>query len=50
METWATKKKFSETSFPEKEDFYSNLNMEDIADKDYRQAKNVWEASEIKKT
>ena len=42
-----TEKKFSETSLPEK-DFYSNLNMEDIADADYRQPKKLWEASEIK--
>ena len=27
--------KFNETSLPEKEEFYSNLNMEDIADIDY---------------
>ena len=31
--------KFSETSLPEKEDFYSHLNMEDITDADYRHAK-----------
>ena len=28
--------KFNETSLPEKEDFYSHLNMEDITDADYR--------------
>ena len=38
MSTWA---KFSETSLPEKEDFYSNLYMEDIPDADYMHAKRV---------
>ena len=33
--------KFNETSLPEKEDFYSHLNMEDIADADYARAKEV---------
>ena len=32
-------KKFNETSLPESEDFYSNLNMGDIADASYRHAK-----------
>ena len=27
--------KFSETSLPDKEDFYSHLNLEDITDGDY---------------
>ena len=36
MDDW---KKFSETSLPEKEDFYSHLNMEDITDADYTHAK-----------
>ena len=27
--------KFNETSLPEKEEFYSNLNMEDVTDADY---------------
>ena len=27
--------KFNETSLPQKEDFYSHLNMEDITDVDY---------------
>ena len=31
--------KFNETSLPEKEDFYSHLNMEDITDADYVYAK-----------
>ena len=37
-DTW---EKFSEISLPSKEDFYSNLNMEDISDIDYRHANNV---------
>ena len=28
-------KKFNETLLPEKEEFYRNLNMEDITDADY---------------
>ena len=33
--------KFNETSLPDKEAFYSNLNMEDITDVNHRQAKRV---------
>ena len=36
-DTW---KKFSEISLPSKKDFYSNLNMEDVSDIDYRHANN----------
>ena len=36
MDDW---EKFNETSLPEKEDFYSHLNMEDITDADYAHAK-----------
>ena len=35
--------KFNETSLPQKEAFYSNLNMEDITDVDHRHAKKVFE-------
>ena len=38
-DTW---EKFSEISLPRKEDFYRNLNMEDISDIDYRHANNVF--------
>ena len=38
MDDW---EKFDETSLPEKEDFYSHLNMEDISDKDYMDTKTV---------
>ena len=34
--------RFSEISLPSKEDFYSNLNMEDSSDIDYRHANNVF--------
>ena len=34
--------RFDETSLPNKENFYSSLNMEDITDNDYRQTqKNI---------
>ena len=33
--------KFNETTLPEKEELYSNLNMEDITDADYMHAKRV---------
>ena len=45
MDDWG---KFNETSLPEKEDFYSHLNMEDIADADYADAKRVCKEFEIK--
>ena len=34
-------KRFDETSLPDKEAFYGNLNMEDITDVDYRHAERV---------
>ena len=37
MEDW---EKFNELSLPAKEDFYRHLNMEDVTDKDYANAKN----------
>ena len=40
--------KFNETSIPDKEDFYSELNKEGITDKDYVHAQKVWKVSEIK--
>ena len=39
MANW---EKFDETSLPYKESFYSNLNMENIDDIDYRHANNVF--------
>ena len=43
-DTW---ERFSEISLPSKEDFYSNLNMEDISDIDYRHANNVFKVFTI---
>ena len=40
--------KFNETSFPEKEDFYSHLNMEDITEADCAHTKRVCTDFEIK--
>ena len=40
-------KKFNQT-LPEKEDFYSHLNMEDITDIDYAPAKGIYKDFEIK--
>ena len=44
MDTW---ERFSEISLPSKEDFYSNLNMEDISDIDYRHANNVFKGFKL---
>ena len=40
--------KFSETSLPKKEDFYSKLNDEHITEDEYAHAKTVWETFECK--
>ena len=40
--------KFNETSFPSKKAFYSELNLENITDKDYTRNKKVWEVSGIR--
>ena len=45
MDDW---EKFNETSLPEKEDFYSHSNMEDITDADYAHAKRVCKDFETK--
>ena len=39
MNTWIVG---NETSLPDKESFYSNLNMEDITDVDHRHARRVF--------
>ena len=39
MDSW---QRFNETSLPSKEDLYSNLNMENIDDIDYRHGNNVF--------
>ena len=43
-DTW---ERFSEISLPRKEDFYSNFNMEDISDIDYRHANNVFKVFKL---
>ena len=45
MDSW---EKFNETSLPNKEYFYSELNKELITDEDYSHAKKVWHAFKIK--
>ena len=45
MNCW---EKFNEIILAEKEEFYSNLNMEDITAADYMHAKRVYEDIEIK--
>ena len=45
MDDW---KKFNETPLPEKKDFYSNLNMENITDADYAHVKRISKDFEIK--
>ena len=45
MDSW---ERFNETSLPPKESFYSELNLEDISDKDYLHAQKVWDVFEIK--
>ena len=40
--------KLNETTLTEKEEFYSNLNMEDITDAYYMNAKRVYKSFEIK--
>ena len=45
MNDWV---KFNETTSPEKDELYSNLNMKDITDSDYINAKRVCKDFEIK--
>ena len=40
MDSW---EKCDEKSLPDKTSFYSELNLEDITDKDYKHAQKVWE-------
>ena len=44
MDSW---EKVNETSLPSKEDFYSNLNMEDIDDIDYRHGNSVFKGFKL---
>ena len=45
MDNW---ERFNETSLPDKESFYSSLNMENIDDIDYRHGNNVFKKSKLK--
>ena len=45
MDNW---ERFNETSLPNKESFYSNLNMENIDDIDYRHDNNVFKRFKLK--
>ena len=45
IDSW---EKFDETALPSKEAFYSNLNLENISDKDYAHAQKVWDVFKIK--
>ena len=45
MDNW---ERFNETSLPNKESFYSNLNMENIDDIDYRHGNNVFKRFKLK--
>ena len=45
MDRW---KKLKETSLPDKKDFYSELNKENITDEDYAHAQKIWEVFKIK--
>ena len=45
MDSW---ERFDEISLPDKEAFYSKLNLEYITDKDYVHVQKVWEVFEIR--
>ena len=45
MGSW---ERFNETSLPPKESFYSELNLEDLSDKDYLHAQKVWDVFGIR--
>ena len=45
MDSW---ERYNENTIPPKEAFYSELNLENITDKDYEHVKKVWETFEIK--
>ena len=45
MDSW---ERFNETPLRPKKSFYSELNFEDISDKDYLHAQKVWKEFEIK--
>ena len=45
MDTW---ERFNKNKLPSKEAFYSELNLENITDKEYAHAQNIWKVFEIK--
>ena len=45
MDSW---ERFNETSLPDKKAFYSELNLEDITDKDYEHAQKVFKDLKLK--
>ena len=45
MDSW---EKFQENALPPKKAFYSNLNLEDISDDDYKYVQKVWNVFVIK--
>ena len=45
MDSW---EKVDETTIPNKEDFYSKQNLENITDKDYAHLQKVWEVFKTK--
>ena len=45
MDSW---ERFNETLLPPKKYFYSELNLEDISDKDYLHAQKLWDVFKIK--
>ena len=45
IDSW---ERFNETSLPNKESFYSELNKEDITDEDYTHTQKVWKVFKIK--
>ena len=45
MDSW---ERFNETLLPDKEAFYSKLNLEDITDKDYAHAQKVFKELKLK--
>ena len=46
IDSW---ERFDETSLPDKEALYTELNLKDIVDEDYEHAQEVWEVFGIKK-
>ena len=45
MDNW---ERFNQTESPDKKEFYNKLNLEDIADEDYKYAHKAWHTFRIK--